>query len=308
MQDGLLLPFFTFPRLPLTLCSPPRLVIAIPPPPPSHPSLPFRSAFFFSAVYSSFLFRSYFFPSSTVSLFSLAPPRLSGATRRRTTQHRRNAQKSVEEQGRTPLPPRGFVYHETRCGSTLVANMLASLPPSRVFSESKPPTQVCTLCSLLGFGSRGRRAGTEETLRRVGSCLEKEEMTPPPWETAAPTRAPRFCCAALHCWAFTASLSRAALCSTMLEGVFLLISLSFSCLDACIPISGDPRVHRRRLRSRNADQGLPRHSGADGQEENGRAARAPVLQVSELQASTCVVACLLPHSKWLAGQFTTRYR
>ncbi|CAN0443494.1 unnamed protein product, partial [Hapterophycus canaliculatus] len=53
----------------------------------------------------------------------------------------------MEDQGRTPLPPKGFVYHETRCGSTLVANMLAALPPSRVFSESKPPTQVRGDCS-----------------------------------------------------------------------------------------------------------------------------------------------------------------
>lgn len=49
----------------------------------------------------------------------------------------------MEETGLEPVPPRGFVYHETRCGSTLVANMLAGLEPNRVFSESKPPVQVC---------------------------------------------------------------------------------------------------------------------------------------------------------------------
>ncbi|CAN0367157.1 unnamed protein product, partial [Ectocarpus sp. 13 AM-2016] len=48
----------------------------------------------------------------------------------------------MADEGRAPLPPKGFIYHETRCGSTLVANMLATLAPSRVFSESKPPTQV----------------------------------------------------------------------------------------------------------------------------------------------------------------------
>ncbi|CAM9345981.1 unnamed protein product [Scytosiphon promiscuus] len=62
---------------------------------------------------------------------------------------------SMEEQGRTPLPPKGFVYHETRCGSTLVANMLAALPPSRVFSESKPPTQAIRECMSEGC-ERGR--------------------------------------------------------------------------------------------------------------------------------------------------------
>jgi hypothetical protein len=39
------------------------------------------------------------------------------------------------------MPPRGFVFHESRCGSTLVANSLASFEPSknRVYSESGPP-------------------------------------------------------------------------------------------------------------------------------------------------------------------------
>ncbi|KAG5186768.1 hypothetical protein JKP88DRAFT_288513 [Tribonema minus] len=35
----------------------------------------------------------------------------------------------------------GFVFHDTRCGSTLVANQLAILPENRVFSESRPPVQ-----------------------------------------------------------------------------------------------------------------------------------------------------------------------
>eukprot|EP00752_Nemacystus_decipiens_P013496 g11955.t1 len=63
-------------------------------------------------------------------------------------------QKSIEEQGRAPIPPKGFVYHETRCGSTLVANMLAALPPSRVFSESKPPTQAIRECAAEGCDSQ----------------------------------------------------------------------------------------------------------------------------------------------------------
>ncbi|CAM9595652.1 unnamed protein product, partial [Phaeothamnion confervicola] len=40
------------------------------------------------------------------------------------------------------VEPHGFVFHETRCGSTLVANMLASIPSNRVYSESRPPVQV----------------------------------------------------------------------------------------------------------------------------------------------------------------------
>lgn len=60
-------------------------------------------------------------------------------------------QKTMEETGLDPVPPRGFVYHETRCGSTLVANMLAAPSSNRVFSESKPPVQVC--CRLLSLSN-----------------------------------------------------------------------------------------------------------------------------------------------------------
>ncbi|CAN0122286.1 unnamed protein product, partial [Ectocarpus fasciculatus] len=56
----------------------------------------------------------------------------------------------MADEGSAPLPPKGFIYHETRCGSTLVANMLATLAPSRVFSESKPPTQTIRECLTAG--------------------------------------------------------------------------------------------------------------------------------------------------------------
>jgi len=48
------------------------------------------------------------------------------------------------------VPPAGFVFHESRVGSTLVANTLASTPYAMVFSESPPPASVllhCQLCS-----------------------------------------------------------------------------------------------------------------------------------------------------------------
>ena len=44
--------------------------------------------------------------------------------------------------GWTYLQPTGFVFHESRVGSTLVANMLASDPLSMVFSESAPPSAI----------------------------------------------------------------------------------------------------------------------------------------------------------------------
>jgi len=46
------------------------------------------------------------------------------------------------------IPPRGFVFHESRCGSTLVANSLIAANPTahRVYSESPPPVAVMRLC------------------------------------------------------------------------------------------------------------------------------------------------------------------
>lgn len=46
------------------------------------------------------------------------------------------------------MEPKGFVFHESRCGSTLVANSLAAMDPSknRVYSESHPPLQALKSC------------------------------------------------------------------------------------------------------------------------------------------------------------------
>ncbi len=40
------------------------------------------------------------------------------------------------------LPPSGFIFHLSRCGSTLVAQMLAALPQNIVISEAPPIDQV----------------------------------------------------------------------------------------------------------------------------------------------------------------------
>jgi len=47
---------------------------------------------------------------------------------------------------RKPLSPSGFVFHESRVGSTLIANMLASVPTNLVYSESAPPPAVINHC------------------------------------------------------------------------------------------------------------------------------------------------------------------
>lgn len=44
--------------------------------------------------------------------------------------------------GRSGLPPRGFVFHTSRCGSTLVAQMLAAMRGSVVLSEAPPVDAV----------------------------------------------------------------------------------------------------------------------------------------------------------------------
>jgi hypothetical protein len=46
------------------------------------------------------------------------------------------------------VPPTGVVFHETRCGSTLTANLLASFSPlhTKVYSESPPPLTALKAC------------------------------------------------------------------------------------------------------------------------------------------------------------------
>ena len=47
------------------------------------------------------------------------------------------------------MEPAGFVFHESRCGSTLVANSLMAMDPdvNRVYSESPPPVSAAKLIS-----------------------------------------------------------------------------------------------------------------------------------------------------------------
>ncbi len=43
--------------------------------------------------------------------------------------------------------PSGFIFHESRVGSTLIANLLASDPMNMVFSESDPPSAALLRCN-----------------------------------------------------------------------------------------------------------------------------------------------------------------
>jgi hypothetical protein len=50
--------------------------------------------------------------------------------------------------GQGPVPPTAVVFHETRCGSTLIANLLSAWSPQhvRVYSESPPPVAALKAC------------------------------------------------------------------------------------------------------------------------------------------------------------------
>mmetsp|Transcript_9112 Transcript_9112/g.12644 ORF Transcript_9112/g.12644 Transcript_9112/m.12644 type:complete len:478 (-) Transcript_9112:39-1472(-) len=55
-------------------------------------------------------------------------------------------QDAINNKKFSPLVPTGFIFHESRVGSTLIANMLASVPTNLVFSESAPPTAILNHC------------------------------------------------------------------------------------------------------------------------------------------------------------------
>lgn len=49
------------------------------------------------------------------------------------------------------LPPSGFVFHESRVGSTLVANLLATNPRSLMICQANPMSQALTRCKDCSF-------------------------------------------------------------------------------------------------------------------------------------------------------------
>ena len=61
------------------------------------------------------------------------------------------------------LPPRGFVFHTSRCGSTLVAQMLAATRGSVVLSEAP------SLDAVLGAADARRHGGAPRAARAPGS-------------------------------------------------------------------------------------------------------------------------------------------
>jgi hypothetical protein len=52
--------------------------------------------------------------------------------------------------------PTGFVFHSARCGSTLVANILAAESNNLVYSEPKIPLKIFALCRRYGCSDERR--------------------------------------------------------------------------------------------------------------------------------------------------------
>lgn len=59
-------------------------------------------------------------------------------------------QSEIDENPDKYLEPTGFVFHMSRCGSTLTANLIGSSPYNLVYSESKPPAGLMSLCDSIG--------------------------------------------------------------------------------------------------------------------------------------------------------------
>ena len=77
------------------------------------------------------------------------------------------------------IPPTGVVFHQTRCGSTLTANLLASLSPTqtRVYSESPPPLKAFSACSPPSLSSCDSQAHSEliqDVFYMMGRTLKPE--------------------------------------------------------------------------------------------------------------------------------------
>jgi hypothetical protein len=76
---------------------------------------------------------------------------------------RRETPLDALEQVEPGLEPSGFVFHVSRCGSTLVSQMLAAVPTNLVLSESVPVDQV--------LGRPGSEAERVRRLRGLVSAL-----------------------------------------------------------------------------------------------------------------------------------------
>ena len=83
--------------------------------------------------------------------------------------HRTTIEEAKEWSRQRPaMPPAGFVFHMSRCGSTLVAQMLAALPENRVLSE---PTAINAVIRAALLDGGIPRAAVVDWLRTVVGLL-----------------------------------------------------------------------------------------------------------------------------------------
>ena len=73
-------------------------------------------------------------------------------------------------------PPTGVIFHETRCGSTLASNLLASFSPAhtRSYSESPPPLKALEACSVNPCNPRLHTQLIRDVFYIMGRTIRKE--------------------------------------------------------------------------------------------------------------------------------------
>ncbi|HTB80035.1 MAG TPA: sulfotransferase [Opitutaceae bacterium] len=77
---------------------------------------------------------------------------------------------------RSALPPRGFIFHLSRCGSTLAAQLLAALPQNLVLSEAPPIDQLLNMQRADPSLARERRlAQFRGLIRALGRPRHRDE-------------------------------------------------------------------------------------------------------------------------------------
>lgn len=74
------------------------------------------------------------------------------------------------------VQPTGVVFHETRCGSTLFANLLAAFSPtnSRVYSESTPPIRALSACDDMPCNPATHRQFIHDVFYMMGRTVRHE--------------------------------------------------------------------------------------------------------------------------------------
>jgi len=88
-----------------------------------------------------------------------------------------NSTKTNQKDVAHPVAPTGVVFHETRCGSTLTANLLSSFSPShtRVYSESPPPVTAFNHCDRFPCNPRLHTQLIQDVFYMMGRTLRAEQ-------------------------------------------------------------------------------------------------------------------------------------